>query len=130
MAVKEIGENPLDEILNEGLDKPEVVVKEEVNHETDAVVLQERPKRAYKKRKRGRPKEGFKLYSVYMEPEMWAEMKWLAKRTGVKTRSALVRMLISRLSARIKAADFARETAEKNMREASPSPPPSGRPGD
>lgn len=121
MAVKKNGENPLDEILYEGVEKSEVVEKEEVKPEPDAVVLQ-KVKRKYTKRKRGRPKEGFKLYSVYMEPEMWADMKWLAKRTGAKTRSALVRMLISRLGTRIRAADFARETAEKNMAEAEKTP--------
>lgn len=110
-SVKDLDENPLDRLLSK---EPEIIERKEVKP---------------KKRKRGRPKEGFQLYSLYMEPEMWAEMKWLVKRLGLKSRSALVRLLISRLTARVKSADYARETAEKNMAGTSPFPPASGRPG-
>ncbi len=114
MPVKKIGANPLDEMLSEGLNKPEVVEKTEVAVPSDAPVLR-KEKRTYKRRKMKKSADSFELHSFYCEPEMWKEMKWLSRRVGVNTRSALIRMLISRLSTRVRGADHARETAEKNV---------------
>ncbi len=121
MAVKELDASSLDRMLNEGMEKPEVVEHEEVTPPTDAPALQ-KAKRTYKRRKMKKSSDSFKLHSFYCEPEMWKEMKWLAKRLSVDTRSALIRMLISRLSVRVRGRDHALETAEKNMAEEKNSP--------
>lgn len=124
-VVKDLNENPLDRMLNDGLEKREVVEPEEVSEDGDADAphasrgVPQASLGVPQTRKRGRPPiPNLTLHSLYMEEGMWAEMKVLAKRVGVGTRSALIRMLISRLSDRVRKADYARQTAEKNLKAA------------